>query len=406
MAGSDLLPFDAMWPTVAAEVVPLETETVAVQDASRRILRTDATAAWDLPRASNSAMDGYAVRSADTVRAAENSLRVLDRDAYAGSHSRARVEPGTAVPIGTGGVVPPGADAIAPKEIVRRAGDQITVTEPLAAGSHVRHQGEELRAGATVVAAGERLGPLEIAAAAAAGVCEVVVGRLPRVAVLTTGTELVPVGAAPQAGQVVDTNGPLLAMSLEDLLGVPPCRIDHAVDDPDRLSSQLTEALTSVDLLLTTGGVSVGDRDLVKETLETKLGVERLFWRVAQKPGKPTYAGRRGSQWVIGLPGNPAAVAAAWHLLVRPLVLASMGAAHPAPPRVQARLAESLTPNGVRTLLRWCRAAWREGQIWAEPLPRCGSHMLSDFARSDLLVLVPAGNARLPAGAVVEAIRL
>jgi len=222
MAGSDLLPFEAMWPTVAADVVPLETETVDLQHAARRVLRCDATAAWDLPRASDSAMDGYAVRSADTATAPEHTLRVLDRDAYAGSDSGARVEPGTAVRIGTGGIVPPGADAIAPKEIVRLAGDRITVNEPLAAGAHVRRQGEELRVGATVVAAGERLGPLRIAAAGAAGVCEVVVGRLPRVAVLATGTELVPVGTATRAGQVVDTNGPLLAMSLEDLLGVPP----------------------------------------------------------------------------------------------------------------------------------------------------------------------------------------
>ena len=167
MAGSDLLPFEAMWPTVAAVVVPLETETVDLRDAARRVLRCDATAAWDLPRASDSAMDGYAVRSADT--APEHTLRVLDRDAYAGSDSGARVEPGTAVRIGTGGIVPPGADAIAPKEIVRRAGDRITVNAPLPAGAHVRRQGEELRVGATVVAAGERLGPLRIAAAGAAG---------------------------------------------------------------------------------------------------------------------------------------------------------------------------------------------------------------------------------------------
>jgi len=404
MATSDLLPFDALWPLVAEAITPTTVETIGIGAAHKRILREDATAGWDLPMADNSAMDGYAVRAADTKGAPDCELRLLSGDAYAGSDAVVEIKPGTAVPIGTGGLIPPGADAVAIKEIVGRMTDRIRVREAVEVGAHIRRAGEELRAGETVVPGGTVLTPVRIAAAAASGVRHVAVGRRPEVAVLSTGSELVALGETARPGQVVNTNAPLLAMEVERLLGESPVIPDHAVDDRRILGDRLGELTDSSDVLILSGGVSVGDRDLVKEILERELGFERLVWRVAQKPGKPTYVARRAKRWVIGLPGNPAAVATGWATLVRPLLLALMGASDPAPPRVPARLEKPVRPNRFRTHLRWGRASWRESELWMEVLGRAGSHMLSDLARSDLLAVIPAGETELPVGAPVEAL--
>jgi molybdopterin molybdotransferase len=306
--------------------------------------------------------------------------------------------------IGTGGLVPPGADAIAIKEIVRREGSRLTVRERVEAGAHIRRAGHELRSGDVVLARGTRLGPVHLAAAAAAGVRQLVVGRRPRVAVLATGSELVPAGDALEPGQVVEVNTPFLAASLEVLLGTTPRALDPATDDRAALRSALAAGLDGAEVLVLSGGVSVGDRDLVKEVLEDDLEVRRVLWRVAQKPGKPTYVGRRGGAWVVGLPGNPAAVATGWQTLVRPLLLALMGDSNPRPAAMPARLVAAVTPEPVRTHLRWCTSRWRERELWVEALPRSDSHMLSDLARADSLALVPAGSEPLPAGTPVEVI--
>ena len=401
---SELLPFDSAWPMVAKRITPLPSERAELLTAPGRVLRADGNAAWDLPMADNSAMDGFAVRSADTDPPAR--LRLLAGDAYAGSGSPPHVESGTAVAIGTGGLLPPGADAVLIKERARRDGDFVLPLQPSKPGDHVRRVGEELRAGEVVVPAGERLGPLQIAALAAAGVTEVELSRRPQVCVLTSGTEVVPAGMAVQPGQVVDTNGPMLRLWIERLLGTTVTAAPPLADNAPALRHAFTNALAEADVLVVTGGVSVGDRDLVKQVLEEELGVERVFWRVAQKPGKPTYTGHRGNTWVVGLPGNPAAVAAMWYVLVRPMLLALMGATTAQPPRLPVRLASEVQPNEFRTHLRWCRTVWRNGEMWAEALGRSGSHMLSTFAQADVLAIIPTGSDRLPAGTQIEAIRL
>jgi len=391
---------------VAASIVPLPPETIAIGDAVKRVLREDAAAAWDLPMADNSAMDGYAVRSTDTEGVPDCKLRVLAADAYAGSRRVAEIGPGTAVPIGTGGLIPSGADAVAIKEIVDRDGETIVVRERVPVGAHIRRAGEELRAGDVVIPSGLRMGPVKIAAAAAAGVRDLAVSRLPRVAVLSTGDELVPLGSQTRPGQVVNTNTPMLAMAIEDLLGGAPATPEHAGDNRGALHDSLRRVLDGSDVMVLTGGVSVGDRDLVKQTLEEDLGAKRLVWRVAQKPGKPTYVGCCDGRWVLGLPGNPAAVAVGWHTLVRPLLLALMGAAEPMSRRVPVRLTAPTRQNTLRTQLRWSVGEWRGHELWAEPLDRSGSHMLSDLARSELLVVIPPGEGELPVGSTVEAFHI
>ena len=401
---SELLPFNSVWPMVAKRITPLPSERAAIVEAAGRVLRADGAAAWDLPMADNSAMDGFAVRSADTDPPAR--LRLLAGDAYAGSGSSPPVKSGTAVAIGTGGLLPAGADAVLIKEKAVRDGDFVVPLQPSKTGDHVRRAGEELRAGEVVVPVGEHLHPLQLAALAAAGVTEVEVSRRPKVCVLTSGTEVVPAGTAVRPGQVVDSNGPLLRLWIERLLGTPVTAAPPLADNAPALRRAFADALAETDMLVVTGGVSVGDRDLVKQVLEEELGVERVFWRVAQKPGKPIYTGIRGNTWVVGLPGNPAAVAAMWYVLVRPMLLALMGATTVQPSRLPVRLAAEVRPNKLRTHLRWCRAVWRNGEVWAQALGRSGSHMLSTFAQADLLAIIPPGSEELPSGTSVEGIEL
>jgi molybdopterin molybdotransferase len=246
-----------------------------------------------------------------------------------------------------------------------------------------------------------------MAALTAGGVTSVEVARRLVVRVLTSGSEVVAACERPRLGQVPDVNGPFLRSSVAALLGYESRSAPAVVpDDAQAMRGCLGDALEGADLVIVTGGVSVGDRDLVKPVLEEQLAVERLVWGVAQKPGKPTYVGRRAETWVLGLPGNPAAVAVSWYVLVRPLLLALQGARAPGPPRVPVRLVAATGRNRSRTSLRWCEERWRDGELWAEPLARTGSHMLSDLARSDVLAILPPGGEALPAGTLVEAVPL
>jgi molybdopterin molybdotransferase len=400
-----LLPFEELWPRTAEIVTPLPVEEVATESAEGRLLRAEATAVWDLPRVDTSAMDGWAVRSTDTG-SAPVELTVAPGDAYAGGPEPPPQQPGTAVAIATGGRLPAGADAVAPKEIVRIEADRVQVLEPVAAGRWIRRRAEELAAGDRVLASGERLDALHLAALVAAGVSRVTVSRRPRVTILGGGDEVVAPGTVPVPGQVVDVNGPFLARAVTALTGTAPPAVRRLPDDRPTLRRAFEEALASSDLVLASGGVSVGDRDLVKAVLEHDLGVERVFWRVAVKPGKPTYLGRRGPAIVVGLPGNPGAVIAHWTVLVRPLLLAMMGATRPEPARLRVRLLRSLRPNPGRTWLRWARLERRGDELWADAFDHAESHMLTDLAHAEVLLPVPAGDVPLEPGAALEAIPL
>ncbi len=400
-----LLPFDELWTRVADIVTPLDVEDVATEAAWGRVQRAPAHAAWDLPRVDTSAMDGWAVRSADTMQVPAR-LTIADADAYAGRLDPDPLAPGAAIRIATGGRLPVGADAVAPKEIVRVVDASIEIAEAVPAGRWVRQRAEELAAGDVVVESGARLDALRLAALTAAGVTRVTVSRRPRVTVLGGGDEVVPPGTVPRPGEVVDVNGPFLERAVTRLTGACPAPAARLPDDRGTLRAAFARALASCDVMLVSGGVSVGDRDLVKQVLEDDLGVERVVWRVAVKPGKPTYVGRRDGVVVLGLPGNPGAVIAQWTVLVRPLLLAAMGATHPAPERVAVRLARPVRPNPNRTWLRWARVERHDGEAWATAFDRAESHMLADLARSDVLLVVPPGDDPLGAGVTVDAIPL
>jgi molybdopterin molybdotransferase len=295
--------------------------------------------------------------------------------------------------------VPEGADAVVPIELVVSQDNKVEVPTAVAAGANVRERGGDVRAGAVVVAEGERLGPAQIGALAAAGVAEVPCARQPRAVVVSTGTELRPPGEALRPGEIYEANSLLLAASLETA-GVVVERLPSVEDDEDVHREAIRRGLEA-DLLVTSGGVSVGPHDLVRR-IEAELGVEEVFWGVAVKPGKPISFGVRGGTLVFGLPGNPVSSLVGFELFVRPAALALQGAHAPQPAYEHGRLGRAVRRNDDRDQLV---RAQRRGDV-LEPLTGQESHMIVRAAGADALVLVPRGEGELPAGAAVRYLRL
>src|SRR5438067_7013332 len=314
-------------------------------------------------------MDGFAVRAADLP----GRLPVVEHIA-AGRPATGPLGPGESMGIATGGVVPAGADAVVPVEYVVHHDNDIVVDEAPEPGANVRPRGGDLRAGEVVVPAGVRLGAAAVGALAAAGVAEVHCARRPRVAVLATGTELARPGEPLEPGQVYEANALMLAASLAaagaDIEALP------AVADDETAHREALERGLKADVLVTSGGVSVGPHDLVRR-IEQELGVEEVFWRVAVKPGKPISFGVRGSTLVFGLPGNPVSSLVGFELFVRPAALALQGYSDPLPRFRPGRLAAALKRNPARDeLVRARTRAGEEGSVELEPLSGQESHMI------------------------------
>ncbi len=379
---------------VLAHARPLSSETLAVEQAAGRVLAEPARAVVDLPPFSSSAMDGYAVRSADTP----GTLPVVFRIA-AGSPAPRPLEPGEAMAIATGGVVPEGADAVIPHERVVEEDNHVRIPESVVTEANIRRPGRDVSAGETVVGAGRRLGPSQIGALAAAGVAEVVCGRQPRVAVLTTGSELRSPGTPLEPGQIYEANGVMLEAQLAGA-GARVTRL-AAVADDERAHRQALEEGLKRDVLVTSGGVSVGPHDLVRK-VEADLGVEEVFWRVAVRPGKPVSFGVRRDTLVFGLPGNPVSSLVACELFVKPAVLALQGAVDPGPAFAAGPLAESVDRNPGRDDLVRARSESTGDGLVLRPVTGQESHMIVRAAEADALVLVPRGEGVLAAGTIVR----
>ena len=377
---------------VLSHVSPLETEDVPLGRASGRVVAAAALARVDLPPFASSAMDGFAVRSVDTP----GTLRVTARIA-AGRPATVALGGGEAMAIATGGVVPEGADAVVPIENVREDADRVEVPA-VEAGAHVRPRGGDVRAGDEVVRAGARLGPAQLGAVAAAGADRVTCARRPRAAVLATGTELRPAGAELAAGEIYDANGTLLAAALVTA-GCDVDVIEPVADDEAAHREALTRALEG-DVVVTSGGVSVGPHDLVR-TIAAELGVEEVFWRVAVKPGKPVSFGVRGRTLLFGLPGNPVSTLVGFELFVRPAVRALQGERDPGPRWEDAVLDRAVRRDPRDQLVRARRTA-----TGLEPLTGQESHMIVRAAEADALALVPHGDGELAAGSPVRYLRL
>jgi molybdopterin molybdotransferase len=394
----ELLSIDDALARVLARVQPLPSEAVPVARAAGRVVAVAAVAAVDLPPFPSSAMDGYAVRAEDVPA----TLPVVAR-IPAGRPAPHALEPGQTMSIATGGVVPDGADAVVPIEYVVEHDNKVEFPRAADPGANVRPRGGDIRAGESVVPPGVRLGPAQLGALSAAGVAEVVCARRPRAAVLVTGTELRSPGEPLGPGQVYEANGSILAAALEsagaEVTVLPP------VPDDEGAHRRALERGLEADVLVSSGGVSVGPHDLVRG-VGRLLGVEEVFWRVAVKPGKPIAFGVRDRTLVFGLPGNPVSSLVGFELFVRPAVLALQGLADPGPHFHVGRLASTLRRGEGRDELVRARTSIDEEGVRLAPLSGQESHMIARAAAADALVFVPRGEGELAAGEPVRFLRL
>jgi len=396
---ADLISLTEALAAVRAHVRPLPAEAVSLREAAGRVLGEDVRAVIDLPPFPSSAMDGFAVRAGDTP----GRLPVVARVAAGVPPPRA-LTAGEAMGIATGAVVPEGADAVIPLEYVVDRDNEVEIPDPVDRSANVRPRGGDVRVGDVVLVAGTRLGAAHVGAVAAAGVAEVRCARRPRVAVVTTGTELRRPGEPLGPGQVYEANGVMLASALA-AAGADIVELPSVADDEDAHRATLTEALDA-DVAVTSGGVSVGPHDLVRR-IARELGVEEIFWGVAVKPGKPVSFGVRGGTLLFGLPGNPVSSLVGCELFVRPALLALQGAAEPGPTYESGTLGVAARRNPHRDeFLRARRSQSEDGEVELVPITGQESHMIARAATADALVLAPRGTGELPAGERVRYLRL
>jgi len=386
----DLLSMEEALRLVLERARPLPAERVPLAEAAGRVLAEPAVASVDLPPFDSSAMDGFAVRAADTPGELPVAFRIA-----AGRPSPRPLEAGEAMAIATGAAVPSGADAVIPLEYVVEHGNRVAIQQPVQPGASVRPRGGDARHGDPVVAAGERLGPGQLGALAAAGVAEVSCARRPRAAVLTTGSELRSPGEQLEPGQIYEANGVIIAAQLASA-GAEVERLSAVADEPGAHRDALERGLAG-DVLVSSGGVSVGPHDLVR-AVGAELGIEQVFWRVAVKPGKPLWFGVRGQTLVFGLPGNPVSSLVSFELFVRPAVLALQGATDPGPRFALGTLASAVRRDDARDELLRARSSVEDGELVLRPVTGQDSHMIVRAAEADALVLVPRGDGEVAPG--------
>ncbi|GEL68583.1 gephyrin-like molybdotransferase Glp [Myxococcus virescens] len=400
-----LLPEEEARSQILALCAPLPSEWLPLDDALGRVLAEDVMAQRTLPPWDNSAMDGYAVRSADLAGPLPVRL-VVGETIYAGAVGSQALASGVCARIMTGAPLPTGADAVVMRERTRpvdqSGADQVDVLEAVAPGQFVRPRGEDAREGQQLLARRTALGIPELGLLWAQGRQAVPVSRAPRVAILSTGDELCHADEPPN-GRIVDTNAPSLALAVRRAGGIPT-QLGIARDTRDAVLAALSR-LDGFDVVLTSAGVSVGERDYVKEVL-AELGVEQHFWRVAIKPGKPLVVGRRVATLFFGLPGNPTSSLVTFELFVRPALRKLLGHAQVEPGRVAGRLEGKLTkPPGLAHFVR-VTAAWREGNLWARPLATQTSGALRSAAAATHLLHFPREASSLTEGDAVELLPL
>jgi molybdopterin molybdotransferase len=396
-----MISIDEALELVLDGLLPLGVERVPLAEAAGRVAAEPAASAVDLPPFDRSAMDGYAVRAADTAPGV--ALRLAGGVA-AGEVATAELEPGTAARVSTGAALPPGADTVLQSELAEEQDGRVTPARSLAPGTHVRYRGEDLHAGFVLAEPGDVLSLPRISALASAGVGEVAVYRRPRLDVIVTGSELLPLGAPPEPGRIHESNG-LMIRLLAARAGAEVSDQGVIGDDRDATIAAVQKGL-GADVLVVSGGVSVGPHDHVKPAFEA-CGVEEVFWRVKIKPGKPLWFGRRGDTLVFGLPGNPLSTIVCFSVFIAP-ALRRLGGERDARPLYEAgRLTTPARASDGRT--EFLTAALRpgaDGVLEATPTERQGSHMTGALGESDGFAVAPDDVGELPAGAPVDVLRL
>jgi molybdopterin molybdotransferase len=389
---TDLISIAEARERVLGAVPRLAAESLALDGALGRVLAENVESSIQVPPFDSSGMDGYAV-----LAGPEAELELIG-EARAGHPADVAVEPGTAVRISTGGKLPEGADAVVAVERAAESNRTVRVPET-SPGQNVRRAGEDICTGAVVLAAGVTLGPAELGVAASVGRAELRVARRPRVAVLVTGDELTPPGEPLPPGGIYSSNGFALAAQAERA-GAEVTGRTVVPDEPEGTRDAIGAALDLADVVVISGGVSVGPHDHVKEALRD-LGVEERFWGVRLRPGKPTWFGVRDGTLAFGLPGNPVSAMVTFQLFARPALAALQGAPAGAR-RVDAILAEPFPRNPQREQAVRVRLDQADDGLVARPTGEQGSHMLTSMLGADGLALIAAGDGAAPAGERVD----
>lgn len=396
-----LLPVDEALSRVVADVQPTPVETVALLAAAGRVLATDIAATLTQPPFDTSAMDGYALRSADTA-ASSATLKVIGESA-AGHAFHGRVSTGDAVRISTGAPIPQGADAVVIQENVRRDGERIVLTGSVGAGANLRRKGFDFKAGDRLLAAGRRFDARGITLAAAAGHGTLPVRRRPVVAIVATGDELVEPGTAPGPDQIVASNAYGVA-AMVNAAGGEARLLGIARDTREALAASIAAA-AGADILLTIGGASVGDHDLIGPAL-ADAGATIGFWKIAMRPGKPMLFGMLGTQRVLGLPGNPVSCLVTARVFLVPLICAMLAERVPAI-AATAISAQALEANGPRQhYMRAKLSGHADGRPRVTPVTTQDSAALSLLADADCLIVRPIDAPAAIAGEPVDILRL
>ena len=389
---------------VLAGVPVLDAESVLLAEALGRVLAVPVVSAREIPPWDNSSMDGYAVRAEDTVAASAGhpvALAVAG-DVFAGGAPRGALGPGQAYRILTGAPLPPGSDAVVPQEEVRREGGRVTLTHPVDRGAYVRTRGEDIRSGERLIEPGAVLRPAALGVLASLGHARVEVFRRPSVAVLSTGDELVAPEAPLGPGQIADSNSYTLSGLVWEA-GAVPLSLGIAPDHREVLVERLQRGLHA-DVIVSSAGVSVGDRDFVREAAES-LGARLDFWKVNMRPGKPITFGRIGESFFFGLPGNPVSSMVTFELFVRPVLRRLGGYRTLSRPRIRARALEPIGNPGSRPGYLRVRLERSGGAVGARPTGNQGSGILRSMLLADGLAVVPA-DTEIPKGDEVEVILL
>jgi len=396
-----LISIDEARARILAEAAPLAAEIRLLTEVLGTVLAEDITAQDDVPPFDNSAMDGFAVMTADTVDATTDSPVQLNivHTIPAGLFLTEPLRSGQAAKIMTGAPLPEGADSVVERELVEETAGEILLVEPARLGKNIRRAGEDVAEGDRVLASGVSIGPPEIGLLASMGRLSVSVHRRPRVAIVSTGSELVEVGRPLERGKIYDSNShSLKAMCAQ--LGIEADTLGIVPDDYEATGRTIGSGL-DYDVLITSGGVSVGQFDFVKE-VQDALGVERRLWGVAMKPGKPLSFGVRENCLVFGLPGNPVSALVSFELFVRPALLRLMGHKWTSRPPYRAIMSEDASNSDGRTYVIRVRA-WREEGIWhVSATGPQGSGMLRSMVGANGLAFIPGGPRGIRAGEEVD----
>jgi len=388
--------FEVARSMILASVSPLGVERVDLLSALGRVVAEDVAAPWDMPFYDNSAMDGFAIRAADCR--AGGSLRVTGYIPAGGTATPA-IEPGCAVRIMTGAPVPPGCDSVVPVEETEERDDAVLLKENVVPRQHIRFRGEDVRCGDRVVSAGTIIHPPEISMLASFGKATVPVYRRARVAVLSTGDELIELGEQPANGKIVNSNALSLAAAVREI-GAEPLILGIARDSRESHREKMVEGLKA-DALITSAGVSAGDRDLVRDCL-AGLDVRQLFWKVDIKPGGPTAFGMKEGKPVFSLPGNPVSTMITFEELVRPGILKMMGHRGVIKPYVRATLRGEVRKKPGKVHFLRVKIEVENGKYWATTAGDQNTGILGTMLRANGIAVLPKDKTVFSPGEEVE----